>query len=108
MKERSKLSGKIESLEPLEDEPLPFIEPWYCDECGTFVYNKDSDGYPAPGAPVGLAVKFDKKEMRICLVCAEMYIVLLKSPYMMEHHRQWLKEVKYKEKLRFCSNYLDK
>jgi hypothetical protein len=85
-----------------------FIEPWFCGNCDEFMYNKDQDGYPAPGAPVGLAVKYDNRSMRICLLCAEMYISILNNPYMLEQHKEWLKEITIKNKLKPGHNYLDK
>jgi hypothetical protein len=102
----SKPCGETE-IKPIEDEPLDFIEPWWCDECGEYMYNKDQEGYPSPGAPIGLSVKFDKKEKRVCLLCAEMYIAVLKNPFMLQQHREWVTENKHKDKLKFGQNYLD-
>lgn len=90
------------------DDELPFLEPWHCGECGEFMYNKDKEGYPAPGAPLGLEVKVDEASFRVCLMCAEVYISLLKNPFMVEQHKKWLEAKKKIEKLKSGSNYLDK
>lgn len=93
---------------PVYETTFDFLEPWRCESCNELIYNKDGDGYPTPGAPIGIAVKLDKQMKRICLVCAEMYIVILKSPYMLKQHKEWVEENKHKDKLRFGRNYLDK
>lgn len=95
-----------------EDDEQPqefdFIEPWRCGSCDEFMFNRDQDGYPSPGAPIGLSVKIDDQDYRVCLVCAEMYIVVLKSGHFREQHSLWLKEAAHKSKLKTGSNYLDR
>jgi hypothetical protein len=91
-----------------EPDLLEFIEPWRCYNCDELMYNKDQDGYPSPGAPIGLAIHVEEKPMRVCLLCVEMYIAVLKSTYMKDQHIQWQEENKHKEKLRFGGKYLDR
>lgn len=90
------------------DERIEFLEPWRCGECNELMYNKDQDGYATFGAPLGLEIKVDDKSTRVCLVCAEMYIALLKSPFMVEQHKEWIEKRKKTEKLKSGNNYLDR
>lgn len=91
------------------DSELEFIEPWRCGSCSNLMYNRDEYGYPTLGAPIGISVKLNETEsLRVCLVCAEMYIVVLKSQYLREEHQKWVEENNHKSKLKSGSNYLDR
>jgi len=111
MKALSKPSGKTLAETPA-DKPqtqlLEFVEPWRCDSCKELMYNKNADGYPAPGAPIGLNITVDGKEQRVCLMCAEMYIAVLKNDYFVERHKEWVKEQEHKNKLKTGNSYLDR
>jgi hypothetical protein len=49
-------------------------QPWRCDSCGLFVFNKDENGHPAPGAPPSFfgGEHGGKKYENVCAVCYEM------------------------------------
>lgn len=89
-------------------ESLDFIEPWRCGECKNLMYNVDSKGYPSPGAPIGMSIKPYGKPMRVCMMCAQLYVTVLKSPYFKEIHKSWAQEQAHKMKLKIGNNYLDK
>lgn len=91
-----------------ECKELEFLEPWRCGECNELMYNKDQEGYPAPGAPLGLEVKIDDESIRVCLMCAEIYISLLRNKFMVEQHKKWIDGRRKIEKLKSGNNYLDK
>jgi hypothetical protein len=99
MTELSVLSG---------DEQLEFIEPWRCGECNNLMYNKDQDGYATFGAPMGLEIKVDEVSTRVCLMCAEMYIAVLRNPFMVTQHKDWIERRKKIDKIKSGNNYLDR
>jgi hypothetical protein len=72
------------------------------------MYNKTPDGYPAPGAPVGLNISIDGKKLRVCLLCAQMFISVTQSEFFRDEHSKWVKEMEHRKKLRSGSNYLDR
>jgi hypothetical protein len=53
-------------------------EPWYCANCRELIYNKDSDGYPAPGAPMPL-VLHDGKIRNVCRSCFDTACAIAKE-----------------------------
>lgn len=85
---------------------IDFIEPWRCDNCGYLMYNIDKNGYPAPGAPIGMKIKGEST--RVCSLCCDMYVTVLKSNHFKEQHKSWLQTQQYKTKLKLGGNYLDK
>lgn len=64
-------------LSALRDEDA-VREPWRCDSCGLLVFNIDSSGYPAPGAPSSYfggeygGTRYEK----VCTACYQMKDVL--------------------------------
>lgn len=58
-------------------------EPWTCASCGIFVYNLDSEGRPAPGAPSSFfgGEYSGKRYEKICTLCYEMKDVLMQGDY---------------------------
>lgn len=92
------------------DDVLEFIKPWRCEgPCKELMYNKDGNGYPAPGAPIGFTVHLDiGVSKRVCCTCAEMYLVVRESSYMHRQHTEWMQESQQrKEKLGSSGKYLD-
>lgn len=95
-------------LEESGDPSLCFIEPWRCGGCNALMYNT-ADGYPSPGAPVGLTVTVDGREIRTCLACTQMYIAVMENDFLREQHNRWRDESKARyEKLGINKNYLDR
>ena len=90
-----------------DNEPR-FLDPWRCAECKGLMYNLDDRGRPSPGAPIGLVVTINEERKRVCSVCADMYIVVNESRYMVEQHMAWEKEQsRRREKLGVKGKYLD-
>lgn len=53
-------------------------QPWRCEKCGLFVYNRDENGYPADGAP---ECQHIMAFGRVCEVCHELWWNVFKSEY---------------------------
>lgn len=103
----------MEPLEPfgndeIEEVGFEFLDAWRCGNCGQLMYNTSKDGYPAPGAPVGMDIKPYGDAMRACSLCTQMYTNVLKSTYFKKHHKDWMQEQDSKEKLKTGRNYLDR
>jgi hypothetical protein len=82
-------------------------EPWKCYHCCELMYNKDQDGYPIEGSPIGCDVTIDGTSARLCITCAQIYELLLSNNYMRTQHRVWLEEQEKKYKLKIGNKYLD-
>lgn len=57
--------------------------PWRCDACGALIYNTDSSGKPAPGAPSSyFGGEFGgKRYEKVCTMCYQMKDALSGSDY---------------------------
>lgn len=53
-------------------------EPWRCDACGLFVFNRDRSGNPCPGAPSSYfgGEYGGKRYEQVCTACYQMKDVL--------------------------------
>lgn len=71
------------------------------------MYNTNSKGYPAPGAPLGVAVEIQDEQRRLCTVCAEMCVIVLNNKYFIELIKQYQKEQDHKKRLKSGGSYLD-
>lgn len=88
-------------------EPM-FLDSWRCSSCNALMYNIDEEGRPTPGAPIGLVVTIAERRQRVCSMCADIYVVVNESRYMVEQHMDWEREQKRREeKLGIKGRYLD-
>lgn len=84
------------------------LESWVCEgPCQQLMYNKDEEGYPCPGAPVGFTIHPDEQELRVCSTCADMYISLAESRFMRRMHGIWVISQARKERLKSGHEYLE-
>ena len=57
----------------LDDTPVSRAEPWRCGGCNRLMYNLDSEGKPAPGAP--LPNYLDEEHPEVCTLCYQLHSV---------------------------------
>ncbi len=86
---------------------MEFLEPWRCFSCNDLMYNTDSKGYPTPGAPLGVGVEIEDTQRRLCMVCAQLCVIVLNNKYFVGLIKDFQKEQDHKKKLKSGSNYLD-
>lgn len=88
-------------------------EPWRCQQCNALIYNLDSDGHPAPGAPLPKYGGPDHPE--ICTLCFQMNSVIESSlfpdinvhpVYWKALHDRWKADRQNRNKLKPGENYM--
>jgi len=92
-----------------ESNNLEFISPWRCEgPCKAFMYNRNAEGYPSPGAPVGFTIDMGKgNTIRVCSTCKDLWLIAASNKHMRKEHVKWDLQNERAERLRPDRNYLD-
>jgi hypothetical protein len=67
-------------------------DPWRCQACNALIHNIDSEGRPAPGAPLPkyATLAYDA----VCSMCHGMSMVIGNNIYFKRLHETWLEKNK--------------
>ena len=74
--EEEQARKRMEEAEDIRQKLLPLLqEPWKCQACGLFVYNRDESGNAVIGAPT--SKWFSAEYARVCSCCYDMLLNLI-------------------------------